>query len=104
MADADQMDVPVEGYRAVAMDSCEGVNMGEADGNGWYDIDDVVYLIQYIFVRGAPPTPYEVSSGDHTCDCLVDIDDVVIKIVWIFAGGIPPCSCEEWIELCGPLH
>jgi hypothetical protein len=86
------------------VDPCEGVSIGEANGDGLYDIDDVVYLIEYIFSWGSPPTPYEVSSGDHTCDCLVDIDDVVVKIVWIFEGGIPPCSCEEWIETCGPLH
>jgi hypothetical protein len=71
------------------------------------DIDDVVYLIAYIFSGGPPPTPYPSASGDANCSCeepAVDIDDVVYLIAYIFSGGPPPCSCEDWVGICGSLH
>jgi hypothetical protein len=71
------------------------------------DIDDVVYLITYIFQGGPAPVPYASASGDANCSCgapAVDIDDVVYLITYIFQGGPPPCSCEDWVAACGPLQ
>ncbi len=62
---------------------------GDADGSGAVDIDDVVYLIQYIFSGGPAPDPLE--SGDADCSGLIDIDDVVYLIQYIFNSGPPPC-------------
>ncbi len=62
---------------------------GDADGSGEVDIDDVVYLIQYIFSSSPAPDPLE--SGDADCSGEVDIDDVVYLIEYIFASGPPPC-------------
>jgi hypothetical protein len=112
LAGANQMDVPTEGYREEAVDSCEGVIIGNADGNTeapLVDIDDIVYLIHYMFVSGPTPIPYPVASGDANCDCLVDIDDIVYLISGIIdpSGllfGPPPVTCEVWVETCGPLH
>jgi hypothetical protein len=106
LAGAEQMDVPSEGYRAAEVDSCEGVDIGNANGNTeepTIDIDDAVYLIAYIFSGGPPPTPYPMASGDINRDCIADIDDVVYTIACIFSMCNPP-TCEEWIEICGPLH
>lgn len=55
---------------------------GDANGSGWIDIDDVVYLIAYIFASGPTPQPYE--TGDFNRDFFVDIDDVVALIAYIF--------------------
>jgi hypothetical protein len=64
---------------------------GEVTGDGIVDIDDVVFLINYIFVPGSPaPDPY--AAGDVNCDGIVDIDDVVYLIDYIFASGPPPCD------------
>jgi parallel beta-helix repeat protein len=63
---------------------------GDADASGEVDIDDVVYLISYIFSAGPEPLPYE--SGDANCVGGVDIDDVVWLIAYIFSGGNPPCD------------
>ncbi len=63
---------------------------GDADGSGAVDIDDVVYLIAYIFSGGPEPVPYE--SGDADCSGAIDIDDVVYLIAYIFSGGHEPCS------------
>jgi len=63
---------------------------GDANASGSVDIDDVVYLIAYIFMGGPPPQPAD-QSGDVDCSGGVDIDDVVYLIAYIFTGGPPPC-------------
>ncbi|MBU1318494.1 MAG: dockerin type I repeat-containing protein [candidate division Zixibacteria bacterium] len=63
---------------------------GDADGNGAVDIDDVVFLIQYIFASGPAPDPLE--SGDADCSGAIDIDDAVYLIAYIFSSGPTPCA------------
>ncbi len=55
---------------------------GDADGSGAIDIDDVVYLIQYIFNSGPPPPVYD--AGDFNRDFFIDIDDVTALLDFIF--------------------
>jgi hypothetical protein len=76
---------------------------GDANASGGVDIDDVVYLIAYIFSGGPAPVPYAIASGDPNCSCSVDIDDVVYLIAYIFSGGPEPCLCDAWVASCGPL-
>jgi hypothetical protein len=80
------------------------VNVGDADGSGALDIDDVVQIITFIFSGGSAPLPYTTASGDADCSCSVDIDDVVSLITFIFSGGPPPCTCEEWVAACGAIR
>ncbi|MFH1892568.1 MAG: hypothetical protein ABIK83_07790 [Candidatus Zixiibacteriota bacterium] len=61
----------------------------DADASDGVDIDDVVYLIAYIFSGGPEPIP--VAVGDVDCSGGVDIDDVVYLINYIFTGGPWPC-------------
>jgi len=65
---------------------------GDADGSEDVDIDDVVYVIQYIFASGPPPEPLE--AGDADCSGGVDIDDVVYLIAYIFSSGNAPCDTD----------
>jgi hypothetical protein len=65
---------------------------GDADGSGGVDIDDVVFLINYIF--GGGPTPSPLISGDADCSGGIDIDDVVFLINYIFGGGPEPEFCD----------
>ncbi len=65
---------------------------GDVDASAAVDIDDVVYLISYIFSGGPEPIPYE--SGDADCSSGVDIDDVVWLIAYIFSGGNTPCDTD----------
>jgi predicted outer membrane repeat protein len=67
-----------------------GFVCGDVDASGDVDIDDVVYLIAYIFSGGPEPDPYE--AGDADCSVGVDIDDVVYLIAYIFSGGPEPCN------------
>jgi hypothetical protein len=55
---------------------------GDADGSEYVDIDDVVFLIQFIFSGWPMPDPYWV--GDVDCSGDIDIDDVVFLIQYIF--------------------
>jgi len=94
-----QLDCP--GCEGGGPDPCEGIDIGNANGSTvipTIDIDDVVYLIAYIFSSGPDPTPYAKASGDANCSCDVDIDDVVYLIAYIFSSGPGPCSCDEWVN------
>jgi len=64
---------------------------GDADASGGIDIDDVVYLIAYVFQSGPEPQPLEY--GDVDLSGFIDIDDIVYLIDYIFQGG--PTPCEE---------
>jgi len=66
---------------------------GDADGSGSVDIDDVVYLINYIFSSGPPPDPPD--AGDADCSYDLDIDDVVYLINYIFSAGPEPCAIGD---------
>ncbi len=63
---------------------------GDVDGSGGVDIDDIVYLISYVFQGGEQP--YPVESGDVDCSGGVDIDDIVYLIAYVFQGGSEPCA------------
>jgi DNA-binding beta-propeller fold protein YncE len=63
---------------------------GDANASGDVDIDDVVFLIAYIFSSGSEPA-CDGISGDVDCSNDVDIDDVVYLIEYIFAQGPEPC-------------
>jgi len=73
-------------------DACDHI-CGDVDASGAVDIDDVVYLIAYIFAGGPAPAPLE--SGDADCSGGVDIDDAVYIIGYIFSGGPPPCDTDN---------
>jgi hypothetical protein len=69
---------------------------GDVNGSTEVDIDDIVYLITWIFAGG--PAPQPLISGDvHRTDCpdvVVDIDDVTHLVTYIFGGGAAPdCTC-----------
>ncbi len=68
----------------------EPYTCGDADGSNEIDIDDAVYLIQYIFSGGPAPDP--LIKADVDCTGEVDIDDVVYLIQYIFASGPAPCD------------
>ena len=70
---------------------------GDADGSGSVDIDDIVYLIDYIFLGGPAPVEHECCA-DSDGSMTVDIDDVVYLIAYIFLGGAAPVenACDLW--------
>ncbi len=67
-------------------------SFGDADGSGEVDIDDAVWIIQYIFSGGLASDPED--SMDSDCSGDIDIDDVVYLISYIFSDGPAPCEAE----------
>jgi len=67
-----------------------GYVCGDANGDGFANITDAVYLITYIFAGGDPPVP--LLAGDANCDGTPNITDAVYLIMYIFAEGPEPCA------------
>jgi uncharacterized delta-60 repeat protein len=63
---------------------------GDVNRDGVINSTDVVYLINYLFIGGPPPTP--LVAGDANCDAAVNVTDVVYLINYLFIGGPPPCE------------
>jgi hypothetical protein len=66
---------------------------GDCNCDGIIDIDDIVYIIMYLFADGPDPCPRSWVA-DVDCSHHVDIDDVVYLINAIFASGPPPCDSK----------
>jgi len=63
---------------------------GDANNDTEVDIDDVTFLIAYIFSSGPPPANPEAADADCSGD--IDIDDVTYLIAYIFSSGPAPCA------------
>ncbi len=101
-----RLTVSAEGWVAVCQQLTCSWKVGDADGNGGYSIADAVYLQNYMFSGGTPPTPHPVGSGDADCSNSVSIADIVYLVNFIFSGGTPPgnpdgippanCTCDDY--------
>lgn len=56
--------------------------IGDANGSEFIDIDDVVYLIQFVF--GGGPAPLINDAGDFNRDSIIDSFDVIALLHFIF--------------------
>lgn len=63
--------------------------IGDLDLDRTVDIEDIVFLINYLFKSGTEPNPLWV--GDINCSEAVDISDVVYLINYVFKSGPQPC-------------
>jgi Zn-dependent metalloprotease len=89
MGDDSNIEAAIDDVTVTTLE-CINYLCGDPDASGDVDIDDVVYVISYIFSGGAAPNP--LLSGDADCSGAVDIDDVVYLISYIFSGGPVPCA------------
>ncbi len=71
-----------------AFEYCMGLIVGDANGDGDINAEDIIYLINYLF-RGGPP-PYIMAAGDANGDGEVNAGDIVYLIQYLFHGGPPP--------------
>lgn len=65
-----------------------GFMPGDVNATMSVDIDDIVFLIAYVFGTAAPPDPIE--SGDPNGSRTIDIDDIVYLVNYVFQGGSAP--------------
>ncbi len=54
------------------------------------DIDDLIRLIEYVYLNG--PSPCPPHAGDWNCDGRTNIIDILRLVNYIFKGGPPQCS------------
>jgi len=64
---------------------------GDTNTDGVIDLEDVLYLINYLYKNGPVPVPI-LQVGDVDCDGVVDLGDVLYLINYLYKGGPPPCS------------
>jgi hypothetical protein len=64
---------------------------GDVNKDGVVNVNDVVYLINYLFIGGPAPIPI-LHVGDVNQDEAVNATDVVYLINYLFIGGPAPCS------------
>ena len=93
------IDGKVDAYNAllcVGAQFCQG-ECGDANGDNNVSISDAVYMINYLFSGGNPPSPV-VACGDANGDTKSNVSDVVFLINYVFSGGNPPGNCTpgEW--------
>jgi hypothetical protein len=65
--------------------------IGDANSDGQVNVSDAVYIINYVFVGGNPPSP--LAAGDCNCDSAVNVSDAVWIINYVFVGGAAPGDC-----------
>ena len=66
------------------------------DGGDAIDISDLVYLVDYMFTGGLPPTCWEEANIDGDgpdTSSGIDISDLVYLVDYMFTGGTPPVIC-----------
>ncbi len=73
-------------YRLFAQ---EGFYRGDMSCDGGCGLQDIVYLINYMFRDGPGPIPFD-DQGDVNCDGNTNLADVVYLIRYVFMGGSPP--------------
>jgi hypothetical protein len=62
---------------------------GDFNSDGWIDLGDVVFAVNYLYKEGCATDPLE--TGDVDCDDAVDISDAVYLVNYLFKNGPPPC-------------
>jgi Dockerin type I domain/Thrombospondin type 3 repeat len=88
------VNAPVPDYGATASYNYEAeegwhYKNGDANDNGVVNIQDITFLINFLYKGGPPPIP--VGAGDANCTGIVNIQDITYLIYFLYKGGPPPC-------------
>ena len=96
----DQLDGDNDGFGDACSNPCEGQYPGDANSDGFLDVNDIGFLSAFIYEGGSAPDP--LANGDPNGDCLINIGDM-IYLNDIGFDGPPPvdCTClEPEIDKC----
>jgi len=70
----------------------DSINMGDINWDGEVDIEDVIAMINYVFLGGDEPD--YMPASDLNCDGKRNLLDIVILVNYIFRGGpLPGAGC-----------
>ncbi len=64
---------------------------GDNDYSGEINVDDLTYLVRYLFQGGVQPEP-ELFVGNMDCNHTVDVDDLTYFVNYLFKSGPVPCG------------
>jgi hypothetical protein len=65
---------------------------GDANNDGAVNVGDAVFMINYVFKKGDPPSC--TPEADCNNDCALNVGDAVYLINYVFKNGAPPvCGC-----------
>jgi hypothetical protein len=68
------------------------ITCGDANSDETVNVSDAVYIINYVFVGGDPPSL--PKAGDANCDDVCNVSDAVWIINYVFIGGNDPCDMD----------
>ncbi|MDF1544956.1 MAG: dockerin type I repeat-containing protein, partial [bacterium] len=74
-----------------APDTCDNQYPGDVNNDGTIGINDITYLVNWLYMGGAAPPV--MANADPNGDCCIDIDDIVYLIDFVYKGGPPPVAC-----------
>ncbi len=92
-------------YTVVGVPSCYGM-CGDANADGTVNVNDAVYIINYVFIGGAPPQPIR-ACGNANGDSSVNVSDASFLTNYIFVAGAQPpgdCNPAAFPETCCPFE
>ncbi|MCH2582353.1 MAG: hypothetical protein MK133_14270, partial [Planctomycetes bacterium] len=67
---------------------------GDADGNGFLNLTDAIFSLNYLFVGGADPTCFDSADSDNNGS--LQLTDGIFTLMFLFNGGdAPPAPGTE---------
>ena len=73
-------------------DSCVVEITGDVNTDGRISPSDIIYLVNYVFLRGGPPPQPCLASGDVNCNGSIRSDDIIYLVNYCFKNGPAPCD------------
>lgn len=67
---------------------------GDTNGDNRVDMNDIIFLLNYLLKSGVTPNP--LASGDPNNDCIVNVFDLFYLINYLFREGSTPLKGCAW--------
>jgi hypothetical protein len=72
-------------------DTCAGQYPGDVNNDSLLNVNDMVYLVDWLYSIGPPPPI--MANADPNGDCIIDSSDIDYIGRHLFEGGPPPVEC-----------